>query len=244
MASKSAFGLSSSSLSHRCQRLFGRHQPTRQFSSSTPDAADRFGAFANQLRTGGVLGQALSAPKSQEQSLREIQQKQHQDEAQARRQRFSLSGARPMSKALTDAKNIAEAGMANRPSTTEVFGELHHLHVYATKHNTHLTLTRPNREPMLSLSAGNINFQKGHRGNFDAAYQLVTYTIAQMIEKGFMETVQRLEVILRGHGPGREAFQKAILGTEGSLIKQKVYRVTDSTRLKFGGTRSPCRRRL
>lgn len=97
---------------------------------------------------------------------------------------------------------------------------------------------------MLSLSSGNINFKKAHRGTFDAAYQLVTYSITQMVEKGFMQSIEKLEVIMRGYGPGREAFQKVLLGTEGRLIKPKVYRVTDSTRLKFGGTRSPAVRRL
>jgi small subunit ribosomal protein S11 len=149
-----------------------------------------------------------------------------------------------MNKALAEAKSVAEAGMSNRPSTTDAFGELHHLHVFATKHNTHVTLTRPNREPMLSLSAGNINFKKAHRGTFDAAYQLVTYSIAQMIEKGFLQRIEKIEVIMRGFGPGREAFQKALLGTEGRAIQPKIYRVTDSTRLKFGGTRSPSVRRL
>ena len=53
-----------------------------------------------------------------------------------------------------------------------------------------------------------------------------------------------IEVILRGYGNGREAFQKAILGPEGRLIKNLVKKVTDGTRLKFGGVRSPAVRRL
>jgi small subunit ribosomal protein S11 len=243
MASQSLFRPSPSSLCQRCRRLIARQQQSHQFSSSTLNTADKHNAFADSLRSGGVLGQALSTPKSQEQSLREIQQQKQREENQAKRTRFLLP-AKQMSKALTEATSSAEAGMANRPSTEEAFGELHHLHLYATKHNTHITLTRPNREPMLSLSAGNINFKKAHRGTFDAAYQLVTYSITQMIEKGFMQNIKRLEVILRGSGPGREAFQKVLLGTEGKLIKPKVARVTDSTRLKFGGTRSPGVRRL
>ncbi|KAF7513390.1 hypothetical protein GJ744_009811 [Endocarpon pusillum] len=244
MVSKSLIRLPSPSLCHQCQRLFPRQQQSHQFSSSSPAAADRFNTFAESLRRGGLVGQALSTPKSQEQSLREIQQQKQREEAQAKRERFNLLGGRHTSKALTEAKVVADAGMANRPSTAEAFGELHHLHVYATKHNTHVTLTRPNREPMLSLSTGNINFRKSHRGTFDAAYQLVTYSIAQMIEKGFVQKIQQLEIIMRGYGPGREAFQKVLLGMEGRLIKPKVYRVTDSTRLKFGGTRSPAVRRL
>lgn len=53
-----------------------------------------------------------------------------------------------------------------------------------------------------------------------------------------------IEVVLRGFGQGREAFQKALLGTEGQMIKPMIVKVTDGTRLKFGGTRSPAVRRL
>jgi ribosomal protein S11 len=244
MAPKTLLQLSPSFLCQRCRRLLTHQQPSHQFSISASHTADRFDTFAETLRSGGVLGPALSAPKSQEQSLREIQQQKQREEAQLNYNRFQLSRGRPMNKALAEAKSVAEAGMSNRPSTTDAFGELHHLHVFATKHNTHVTLTRPNREPMLSLSAGNINFKKAHRGTFDAAYQLVTYSIAQMIEKGFLQRIEKIEVIMRGFGPGREAFQKALLGTEGRAIQPKIYRVTDSTRLKFGGTRSPSVRRL
>lgn len=53
-----------------------------------------------------------------------------------------------------------------------------------------------------------------------------------------------IEVVMRGFGQGREAFQKALLGSEGFLIRPMVKRVTDATRLKFGGARSPQVRRL
>lgn len=173
--------------------------------------------------------------------MREIQQQIQREEAQQRRQRLRLPGG---NKDLQDVSKSAKAAMAARPALDDAFGDLHHLHLYATKHNTHITLTRPNREPMLSLSTGNINFKKSHRGSFDAAYQLVTFTIIQMVERGFMPMIDKLEIIMRGYGQGREAFQKVLLGTEGKAIKSKVARVTDSTRLKFGGCRSPGVRRL
>ncbi len=244
MGWKTLTRLSSPSLCQHCQHLLPRQQQSHPFSSSISAAADRFNAFADNLRNGGLVGQALSTPKSQEQKLREIQQQEQREEAQANRKRFDLLRARPISKALTEATAVAKAGMSNRPATVDAFGELHHLHVYATKHNTHVTLTRPNRDPMLSLSTGNINFKKSHRGTFDAAYQLVTYAVAQMIERGYIQNIQKLELIMRGYGPGREAFQKVLLGTEGRMIKPKVYRVSESTRLKFGGPRSPAVRRL
>ena len=108
----------------------------------------------------------------------------------------------------------------------------------------HITLTKPNREPLLSLSTGNIGFRKAHRGTFDAAYQLSTFSIGKIQEKGYLLNMEKLEVILRGFGPGREAFQKALLGPEGKALKGKVTKVSDSTRLKFGGVRSPNVRRL
>jgi ribosomal protein S11 len=53
-----------------------------------------------------------------------------------------------------------------------------------------------------------------------------------------------LEVVMRGYGPGREAFQKALLGQDGKDIRAYVWKVTDGTKLKFGGVRSRAVRRL
>lgn len=68
--------------------------------------------------------------------------------------------------------------------------------------------------------------------------------MGKMHERGFLINMEKLEVVLRGYGAGREAFQKALLGSEGRGIKGKVTRVTDCTRLKFGGVRSKNVRRL
>ncbi|MCJ1341512.1 hypothetical protein MMC09_006808 [Bachmanniomyces sp. S44760] len=120
----------------------------------------------------------------------------------------------------------------------------HHLHVYATKHNTHLTLTTPSRDPIISVSTGNIGFRKAARGTYDAGYQLGAYVMSRIHEQGLLTKIQKLELILRGFGPGREAITKILLGSEGMSLRPRISRVTDSTRLKFGGTRSPKPRRL
>lgn len=120
----------------------------------------------------------------------------------------------------------------------------HGFYVYATKHNTHITLTRPSRDPILSVAAGNIGFKKAARGSYDAAYQLAAYVMGRIQEQGLMAQIHQLEVVLRGFGAGREAVTKALLGSEGRNIRGRVVRVTDATRLKFGGTRSPKPRRL
>ena len=140
----------------------------------------------------------------------------------------------------------------------------HRLHVYATKHNTHLTLTAPgaqkqdldSKDPnaafapsepyriVLSMSAGNIGFRKAGRGSYDAAYHLAAFVLKQVQERGLLRQIQQLEVVLRGFGAGREAVTKAILGAEGRFIRTSITAVVDATRLKFGGTRSPKPRRL
>lgn len=120
----------------------------------------------------------------------------------------------------------------------------HHLHVYAHKHNTILTLTRPNGNPILVRSCGHLGFRKSQRSGYDPAYQLSTHTFSQLQEKGLLLDIQRLEIVFRDFGPGREAFTKVLLGNEGRNIRGLVSRVTDATRIKFGGTRSRKVRRL
>jgi len=58
------------------------------------------------------------------------------------------------------------------------------------------------------------------------------------------QRIDKLELILRGFGDGREAIKKILLGSEGMLVRPRIVRVTDATRLKFGGTRSKKPRRL
>ncbi len=123
-------------------------------------------------------------------------------------------------------------------------GEPYHFHIYSHKHNTHITLTKPNREVILSLSCGNLGFRKAGRKHYDSAYQLGAYVIDKMHQKNLVNKIGSLEVILRGFGQGREAVVKVLMGNEGKMLRTKITRVADSTRLKFGGTRSPRIRRL
>ncbi|KAG8625814.1 hypothetical protein KVT40_006215 [Elsinoe batatas] len=141
----------------------------------------------------------------------------------------------------------------------------HRFHVYATKHNTHITLTAPTpppaasrgksdpsdaykppepNRPLMSFATGMIGFRKAGRGTYDAAYQLASYVLKQIQERGLQREIKDIEVVLRGFGAGREAVTKAILGQEGRFVRPKISAVTDATRLKFGGSRSPNPRRL
>jgi small subunit ribosomal protein S11 len=123
-------------------------------------------------------------------------------------------------------------------------GEPYHFHIYSHKHNTHVTVTKPNRDAIVSLSCGNLGFRKSQRKHYDSAYQLGAYVIDKLQQQGWHNKISSLEVALRGFGPGREAITKVILGNEGRLLRDKIVKVSDATRLKFGGTRSKKPRRL
>jgi small subunit ribosomal protein S11 len=142
-----------------------------------------------------------------------------------------------------DVSRVSSVGSSNLLQDDRL-EEPHHFHVYATRHNTHITLTKPNRDPLISVSAGNIGFRKGARKHYDTAFQLAGYVMGRIQEQGLNPQIKKLEVVLRGFGAGREAVTKALLGNEGKLLRGKVVKVSDSTRLKFGGTRSKKPRRL
>ncbi|RYP46249.1 hypothetical protein DL768_007516 [Monosporascus sp. mg162] len=119
-----------------------------------------------------------------------------------------------------------------------------HFHVYAHKHNCHITVTKPNRNAIISMSAGNLGFKKAKRGTYDAAYQLTAYVMDKLNQGNWHKIIKSMEVVLRGFGSGREAATKVLLGAEGKMLRSTIVKVSDATRLKFGGTRSPKPRRL
>lgn len=122
--------------------------------------------------------------------------------------------------------------------------EPYHFHVYSHRHNTCITVTKPNRDPIISLSSGNLGFKHAARGHYDTAYQLGAYTIDKLQQAGWHTKIKRMEVVLRGFGQGREAVTKVLLSNEGRLLRNAICKVSDSTKLKFGGTRSKKPRRL
>lgn len=134
--------------------------------------------------------------------------------------------------------------MSNSASQEWEEDDRHKFHIYATKHNTHITLAKPNNDSLISVSCGNIGFRKAGRGSYDAAYQLAAFVMSRIQDKGLLPQITKLELIYRGFGPGREAVTKAILGSEGKRIRPLITKLGDSTRLKFGGVRSKKPRRL
>jgi len=122
--------------------------------------------------------------------------------------------------------------------------EPYHFHIYSHRHNTHITVTDPNRDAIISMSCGQLGLKNAQRKTYDAAYQLAAFVVDKLHQTGAVKKIHKLEVILRGFGQGREAATKVLLGSEGKMLKPLICRVTDATRIKFGGTRSQKKRRL
>jgi small subunit ribosomal protein S11 len=157
-------------------------------------------------------------------------------------QNFKQAGSDPFSTMIPN--EGGQSTLRNLAQKDWEEDDKHKLHIYATKHNTHLCLTKPNRDPIISVSCGNIGFRKAGRGTYDAGYQLAAFLMSRIIDKGLLPQIQKLELVYRGFGPGREAVTKAILGAEGKRVRPLIVKLADSTRLKFGGVRSKKPRRL
>ncbi|KAK7976696.1 beta-glucanosyltransferase [Apiospora arundinis] len=144
---------------------------------------------------------------------------------------------------IADSLGLSD-GSGKAAGQTNWGDEPFHFHIYGHKHNTHITVTKPDRNAIISISAGQIGFRKSKRGTYDAAYQLAAYVIDKLHQGNWHHEIKKMEVVLRGFGHAREAATKVLLGSEGRLLRGSITKVSDATRLKFGGTRSPKPRRL
>ncbi|OBA19473.1 translational machinery component [Metschnikowia bicuspidata var. bicuspidata NRRL YB-4993] len=96
----------------------------------------------------------------------------------------------------------------------------------------------------LHFSAGMLGFRKSNRAEYEAAYQVSTRLFKAIEEKNLLAPSDKIEIVLKDFGKGREAFSSALQGKEGAFIRPHVVRVTDNTKLKFGGARPKKVRRL
>ena len=149
------------------------------------------------------------------------------------------SSASPSASALSGIDDLDVMKKQVDQSTGE-----YHFAVWAHKHNTHICVSKPNRDVIMSISCGHLGFRSAQRSSYDAAYQLGAYVCDKLYQNNWHKTIQRMRVSLRGFGPGREAVTKILLGMEGRALRPTITKVADTTRLKFGGTRSPNPRRL
>lgn len=96
----------------------------------------------------------------------------------------------------------------------------------------------------LHVSAGNLGFRKANRAEYEAGYQVSSHFFKQIEESKLLLPNDKVELVLREFGKGREAFTSALQGKEGSHIRPHIVRVTEAAALKFGGPRSKKLRRL
>lgn len=94
------------------------------------------------------------------------------------------------------------------------------------------------------VSAGMLGFRKGQRAEYEAAYQVTTGLFKMIEERKLLGPNDKVELLLRDFGKGRDAFTAALQGKEGQNIRPNIVRLTETTKLKFGGTRSKKLRRL
>lgn len=98
--------------------------------------------------------------------------------------------------------------------------------------------------PKIHISAGQLGFRKAQRAEYEAGYQVTTKMFKTIEEKNLIGPNDKLELVLKDFGKGREAFLSALQGKEGSSIKPNVVRISDDTKLQFGGSRPKKLRRL
>ncbi|ANB15465.1 mitochondrial 37S ribosomal protein YmS18 [Sugiyamaella lignohabitans] len=139
------------------------------------------------------------------------------------------------------------------------------LHGKFTNNNTMLTLTRryvrvgklaekltdqekiidqvrPMQEVLGTISSGQLGFRGSKKNSYEASFQTTSRMFKLMEEKGYLN--ERLEIVFRQFGEGREAFLNVLNGKEGTKIRPIIYRVTDASKIRFGGDRPPGRRRV
>lgn len=96
----------------------------------------------------------------------------------------------------------------------------------------------------LHVSAGMLGFRKANRAEYEAGYQVSSRLFKMIEEKKLLGPNDKVELVMKEFGKGREAFTSALQGKEGAHVRPHIVRVTDNTKLKFGGSRSKKLRRL
>jgi len=98
--------------------------------------------------------------------------------------------------------------------------------------------------PKLHITAGQLGFRKAQRQEYEAGFQVAAKMFRTIDEKNLIGPNDKIELVLKDFGKGREAFLSALQGKEGANIKNNIVRIYDNTTLKFGGVRSKKLKRL
>ncbi|RLV96505.1 37S ribosomal protein S18 mitochondrial [Spathaspora sp. JA1] len=95
-----------------------------------------------------------------------------------------------------------------------------------------------------SLTTGHLGFRGVQRSEYEAGFQVGSKLFKTIQDRNLFGPTDKVELVLKGMGKGREAFTAALLGKEGQALQKNIVRVSDATVLKFGGSRSKKPRRV
>lgn len=109
------------------------------------------------------------------------------------------------------------------------------LHIYSSYNNTIMTLTDEKGGVVASSSAGAIGF-KGSKKSTPFAASKVADVIAQGAKN---KGIERIQVFVRGVGPGRESALRSVGGKGFEIVK-----IQDITPIPHNGPRRPKVRRV
>ncbi|CAE6506692.1 unnamed protein product [Rhizoctonia solani] len=135
-----------------------------------------------------------------------------------------------------------------RPGSTD---QVYHMYVKSTNNNTIITLTDPLGNTLKggSASGGSVGFKGVAKSGYEAGYQCALRIFSRINE--LKKTVNlahgdlKIELHLNGmFGQGREAVYRALMTQDGEHARNLINRVTDTSRIRVGGTRPKKRRVL
>jgi small subunit ribosomal protein S11 len=108
-------------------------------------------------------------------------------------------------------------------------------HIQATFNNTIITITDLGGNTLSWGSSGAVGFKGARKGTPFAAQLAAEKAALQATEYG----IKRVEVLIKGQGPGRETAVRAIQNNGITVTL-----ITDITPIPFNGCRAPKRRRV
>jgi len=117
------------------------------------------------------------------------------------------------------------------------------LHCKSTRNNTIVTFTEPTGHSIAWFSGGSCGFKKGNRSGYEAGYQCAVRIFEKIAQVAKTRPIE-VDLFFKGFGQGRDALHRALLTSEGEIVRPLVSTITDRTPIKIGGTRAKKMRRL
>lgn len=156
-----------------------------------------------------------------------------------------VEGGPPVGTAFPPPQGDANPVRDGNKQPKEKVNHKYNLYVQSTRNNTIATLTRPNGNPIITVSGGKVGFKGVRKSSYEAGYQCAVTMFKRVLDVREKEgNAMKLEVLFSGFGQGRDAMFRALMSEEGADVRKLVSRVTDTTPIKIGGTRAQKARRI